>query len=86
LDENGFGWVEVKDGMVVAHTGDSKNPTIHKFENDRIVNAMKLYRILEMRLVERKQSNTIFTNTDFYVELSDNLITDIFQALWDEVK
>lgn len=37
MSTNAFGYVEIKDGMVVCYTGDSRNPTIHKFENDEFL-------------------------------------------------
>lgn len=39
---DGFGWVEIKDGLVVAHTldKDGENNT-HKFENEEIVKAVE---------------------------------------------
>lgn len=46
-DANGFGWVEVKDGLVIAYTGNSNNPTVHKFENEKIVAAVELQKLIK---------------------------------------
>lgn len=40
-----FGYVEIEDDKVVCYTGESNNPTIHKFCNDDIVQAVKLKRL-----------------------------------------
>ena len=42
-----FGYVKIEDDMVVAYTGESNNPTVHKFCNDDIVQAVKLKKIVE---------------------------------------
>lgn len=49
-DTNAFGYVEIKDGMVVCYTGDSRTPTIHKFENADFVSALKLRELVKERI------------------------------------
>lgn len=50
MSENSFGYVEIKDGKVVCYTGDSSNPTVHKFENDEIVSAGKLQKSIKDKI------------------------------------
>ncbi len=40
---NGFGYVKIEDDMVVCYTGESNNPTVNKFCNDDIVQAVRLF-------------------------------------------
>ena len=47
-----FGYVKIEDDMVVCYTGESNNPTVHKFCNDDIVKAVKLFEIVK-RIEER---------------------------------
>ncbi len=42
--DNQFGWVEIKDGLVIAHVLDKEGENeTHKFENEEIIKAVKLY-------------------------------------------
>lgn len=47
-----FGYVKIEDDMVVAYTGESNNPTIHKFCNEEFVQAVKLSQIINKRIKE----------------------------------
>jgi len=42
-----FGYVKIEDDMVVCYTGESNNPTVHKFCNDEFVQSVKLLELLK---------------------------------------
>lgn len=46
MTSNGFGYVKIQDGLVCCYMGDSRNPNVHKFENDEIVNSVLMVRKL----------------------------------------
>ncbi len=46
-DANGFGYVKIEDDMVVTYTDDPSNPTVHKFCNEEIVEAVRIKKILD---------------------------------------
>lgn len=46
MTTNGFGYVKIEDGLICCYMGDSRNPNIHKFENNDIVNSVIMVREL----------------------------------------
>ena len=52
-----FGYVKIEDDMVVAYTGESNNPTVHKFCNEEFVQAVKLQELLKNRIEEIDKDN-----------------------------
>ena len=52
MSDNQFGYVEVKDGRVVCHVEDPNNPTVYKFENDEIVEAVTLWEQMKPIMME----------------------------------
>ena len=50
MSENGFGYVEVKDGRVICYIGESNKPDVYIFENDEIVHAVKLQELVKERI------------------------------------
>lgn len=47
MSKNQFGYVEIKDGKVIAYTGNPNKPDVHIFENDEIVEAVNLQVIVK---------------------------------------
>lgn len=60
--------------------------TRDKYLEPRTQSALKLLDLVESRVKERTAPNTIFTNTDYYTELADNIITEIFVSLLEKSK
>lgn len=73
--ENSFGYVKIEDDMVVCYTGKSNDPTIHKFCNDEIVQAVKLKELLEKFYSDIEASNDVYPNNERWTgqELEDRL-------------
>ncbi len=63
---------------------EDKDITLH---GARIIKQnQKLRELIEKRVRERTQADTIFVSTDFYAGLTDDLLTKIFQQLLEENK
>lgn len=69
---NSFGYVKIVDDQVVCYTGKSNDPTVHKFCNDDIIQAVKLKKIVEKWLKDSDVPNygdwTYHNLTKFLVE------------------
>ncbi len=63
-----FGYVKIEDDMVVAYTGESNNPTVHKFCNDGFVSSIKLKELVEKRLKECETNSNGISMKDEWVE------------------
>ena len=55
MSENGFGYVEVKDGRVICYIGESNKPDVYIFENDEIVHAVKLQELVKERIKHQSE-------------------------------
>ena len=50
MTEDGFGYITIEDDRIVVHTGSHKNETIRKFENEEIIKALKIVKLLNKRI------------------------------------
>lgn len=78
-DTNGFGYVKIENGLVVCYTGDSRTPTVHKFENDEIVNSVKL-----QELVKEIIPKVLFITECLDDFESGNRIKELLQSLVEQ--
>ncbi len=69
-----FGYVKIEDDMVVAYTGESNNPTVHKFCNDDIVQAVKLQELMKNRIELLTEERKIFLKTFKHGEVDTHII------------
>jgi len=58
--ENSFGYLKVEEDHVVSYTGDANRPTIHKFCDDEIVQAVKLKKAIEESIIELEKEIKYF--------------------------
>ena len=81
MSANGFGYVEIENGKVKAVVGESSNPTIHYFENEKFVKALELHEMI----LGNNPSLWVYTKTDHQnaqknghiVHLLDSYIKDL---------
>jgi len=84
-----FGYVKIEDDMVVAYTGESNNPTVHKFCNEEFVQAVKLLQIIKKRIKE--VTNILDSHEDIDWALDGSLgaldkALGIYKSLLEESK
>ena len=63
-----FGYVTIEDDKVVCYTGESNNPTIHKFCNDEFVQAMKLLHLVNNELIQFEKDHGGLESNDISQE------------------
>ena len=63
-----FGYVKIEDDMVVCYTGKSNDPTVHKFCNDDIVQAVKLMHLVNNEIIQFKKDQGGLESNDISQE------------------
>ncbi len=86
---NSFGYVKIEDDMVVAYTGESNNPTVHKFCNEEFVQSVNLFGIVKKRIKEITEILDSHEDIDFAMDKSLGELDrklDMYKSLLEESK
>ena len=65
---------------------ENEKDTEYKKLYVKVESALKLNELVDDRIQERTQDNSLFISTDFYQNLADDLILKVFQLLVEESK
>lgn len=80
-----FGYVTIEDDMVVVYTGESNNPTVHKFCNDELIHAMKLLTEVKERFEGERAVYNDSSSTDDMKERS-MFVATVLQGLLEKTE